>query len=451
MNAMPFRWTGARRFVLALAGTATLGLALCTLPARAATPSAPRDGAKQCRLAPNGKPVCLLRRQIRSQASITPSVLTETVLPNQQDDLEAWVEYNPTDCTLVSSGQWTVTTAPVYGNTSTGIFTDVLSNGDCPGVQFPYALISYTWTSTDEAAQQDVFDAFWSSPDFVEPDHFVMNLATVKIGAVNLGTGKANVTITGPSGATGTLTFEFSGASVATATQTTQASYGSGAAAVTLDRPSIAKGVYDALKVKWNASTPPVFGKLSPSRAWNVLGTIRYSQYNTPVESACTGSPAAVWVVDSLTACNFTATTLDSAFAAQVNVNGTGSSTAYGIVKTGAATSLRRSCRGHFPPGATLSNSYLQVPSVTGSCNSVLTAGTSVATHPTLGLACGAGLAVVQSNNTNQGNKSRADTCPACNGGFNGTDGHIDSYTADQACTAHDVGDLGNFWTVQTR
>ena len=116
-----------------------------------------------------------------------------------------------------------------------------------------------------------------------------------------------------------------------------------------------------------------------------------------------------------------------------------------------SATSLRRSCRGHFPDGATVNNSCLQVTGVIGSCNTALAAGTSVATHPTLNLACNANLALVQASNANYGNKTRADTCPACSGDFNGTDGHIDSYSANQACTAHDVGDLGNYWTVQTR
>lgn len=425
---------------------AVVALLLSTGPAAAAGNA---GDAKQCRTTAQGRTVCLQQRRL----GVRPlaSLLTNTVLPNQKVDLSAWVEYNPFDCSLVSSGAWQVTTPPTKGDVSFGIYSDVLSNGDCPGVIFPYALISYTWTSSDEAATQDSFAAQWVSPDYVEPDTFVENLATVKIDKVDFAAGTASLTIDGPPEATGTLTLEFSGATAGTATLTTTESYASGSATPTLLRPSIPVGVYDTLKVKWNASTPQVFGKLTPPRPWNVLGSVRYSQYNVPVESACTGGSVSVWVVDSLTACNFTQVNLNSNFASQVNVNGTGQSSAHGTLKAGAATSLRRSCRGHFPDGATLNTSYLQVSSVTGSCNTTLVADSSVATHPTQRLACGANLKLVRPDNSNRADRTRADTCPACNTGFGGGDGHIDSFTASQACTAHDVGDLGQFWTVQIR
>ena len=440
-----------RRAVAPLAASAAVfvAAALATPTAAAATPApAAREGTS-CRSSPAGAPVCRYHHHQKAGRGGN-YLLIDTVLPNLQDDLEAWVEYNPLTCALVSTGQWTVTTPPQYGTTTLGTLVDVLGNGDCPGVLFTYALISYTWTSTDEAAKVDNFAAQWSSPDFVEPETFTMNLATVTVSSIALDTGSAAFVIIGPAGATGTLTLEFSGANGAASQQTTSATYPTGNAAVTVQRPAIARGVYDTLKVKWNASTPPVSVTYNPPTAWNVLGTIRYSQYNAPNEASCTGGTAAVWVVDSLTACNFTAVNLVSSFVSQVNINGTGISTANGILKAGAATSLRRSCRGHFPPGATLANSLLQVNAVIGSCNTALVAGSSVATHASLGLACGDGLELVQTNNANLAAKERDDTCPACSGGFQGADGHIDSYSANQACSGHGVGDLGRFWTVQT-
>ena len=450
-KATPRSRAGGRRAAPALAGLlATLAVTLFTPSASAAPPRTHLDAGKtQCRTTATGQSQCLLRRTRSVAPGAVNTLITSTVLPNVKDDLAAWVVYNPNDCSLVSSGAWTVTTPPTQGATSTGILNDVLSNGDCPGVVFPYALISYTWTGTDEAVKQDVFDAQWAAPGFLEPDHFVMDLATIRVSAVDLAAGTANLTIKGPSGITGTVTLEFSGSS--TQRQPDTAALGTGSSTQRIDRPRIPRGSYDTLTATWNVSTPPIKGKLTPARAWEVLGTIRYSQYNTPRESACGGGTTAVWVVDNMTACTFTQVNLNASFASQVNVNGTGVSTNHGIVKAGAATNLRRACRGHFPAGATLGNSYLQVASVIGSCNTTLVANNSVASHGTLGLACNSPLTLVQTSNANFGGRTRADTCPACDGGFNGTDGHIDSYTDNEACTAHDVGDLGNYWTVKAR
>ena len=435
---------------------ASAAIAFCSAVLAGPAATTPKSGAavatKVCRALRDGSSACLARQAMGAGAGsrLALDLVTRTVLPNVKANLQAWVEYNPVTCALISSGAWTVTTPPTLGTPSFGILNSTLGNGDCPGIIFPFALLSYTWTSDDETATQDVFDARWISPDFVQADHFVLNLATVTVGAVDLAAGSAAVTLNGPTTATGTLTLEFSGPGGASATQTTTPSYPTGAASLTLDRPSIAKGNYDTLKVKWNASTPPVAGKFVRGDPWNVLGTVRYTQYNTPAESACTGGTSSVYIVDNLEACNFTAVDLKTSFVTQIAINGTGSSDTYGILKTGGATRMSRACRSHFPADATLANTMLQVASVTGSCNTVLVAGTSVATSDTSALACRTTLGLVRASNVNFGSKTKADRCPACEGEFGGTDGHIDSYTASVACSGHAVGDLGNFWTVKT-
>lgn len=112
-------------------------------------------------------------------------------------------------------------------------------------------------------------------------------------------------------------------------------------------------------------------------------------------------------------------------------------------------------CSGKYPNGATTQNSFLKVASITGSCGTTVVGGTSVATYPNPAVAggpyvCQDGILLVTSQNTNQAEKSFADYCPACSSGFNGTNGHIDDYTSAAACSAHSIGDYGNFWTADT-
>ena len=112
---------------------------------------------------------------------------------------------------------------------------------------------------------------------------------------------------------------------------------------------------------------------------------------------------------------------------------------------------MQRSCAGRFPPGATPRNSFVVVPSVTGACNNVLTANLSVAVDPDSGIACRTPLQLVTTTTgANFGTRRRDDLCDAC-ADHPGTDAHIDNYTSSPACTGHDVGDLGNYWTMRTR
>ncbi len=229
---------------------------------------------------------------------------------------------------------------------------------------------------------------------------------------------------------------------------------------VAFSRTKISKGNYIESRVRWIASdsvsstsfvidsVANVF--LSP---WRVLGIIKYTQYNAPDESACRGTPVAVWVVDNMVSCNFTSTTMVSKFASQVGINGTGKSLSYGLVKAGPATDLARRCRGRFPSGANLENSFLQVPSVTGSCNRVLIpyapgVNSSIATPPEYATPCDRIFTLVnKSTDKTEGFRYRHDTCPLCSAPVSGVDGHIDQYSSAVACSGHGVGDFGNYWT----
>ena len=192
------------------------------------------------------------------------------------------------------------------------------------------------------------------------------------------------------------------------------------------------------------------------SAEWTVLGEIRNSQYNTVHESKCSTTTSQFWKYNP--SCVFEKVNLRTNFASQTQVNGTGVSVAYGTLKAGTATA-NSLCTGKFPNGATRTNSFLTVSEITGSCNKLLTGGQDDAIYPNPASTkngpppypCGDDLRYVALfSDQNTYLKKVEDYCPACSGGFNRTQGHVDNYTSNQACSAHSVGDLGDFWEADT-
>jgi len=94
--------------------------------------------------------------------------------------LMGWTEYNIDTCESVSSGNWSYDTMPAHGTPSTEIEYDYLSNGDCPGVKFPFNEIFYTWDKDENTATTDTFNATWSTPDgeFSDPETFDFDLGS---------------------------------------------------------------------------------------------------------------------------------------------------------------------------------------------------------------------------------------------------------------------------------
>lgn len=373
-----------------------------------------------------------------------------TVVPNEVTRLVGWIEYDWMNCEPIDSGEWTVGVQPLRGATSTEIRMG--SIGDCPGVQFPFNYMRYKWTAPASAPEKkDYFEATWRSQMFVNREKFNIAIAHVEVLGVDWNAGIINAKLWGRSGSSGVVEARFTGSPVNSPTFRSTSSEGPGTIELEFDRTEVRKAKYSELVVKWRTN-PALEGKLTPSKPWNVLGNTRYSQYNVPHESACGATTGTYWIVDSLTTCNFTPVTLRVKFATQVHTNGTGVSLSHGTLKAGAATSMRNgTCSQNFPPGSTLEQLFLPVDSVTGSCNIALAANRSLAVYKKLGLKCNADVMLVNNaNNTNFGARTREDTCPACNEGFNGTEGHIDHFTDTAACSGNTVGDLGNYWTVQT-
>jgi uncharacterized protein YjdB len=212
------------------------------------------------------------------------------------------------------------------------------------------------------------------------------------------------------------------------------------------NRPQLVSGQYTYVKATWYVAG---YGTATATSTdlFEVLGIYRHSQYNVPYESACTGSAATAWVISGN--CAFTQTTLRSDFMTQLYINGTGISLSHGILKYTTQCS-------NYPSGANSQNSFVQVSQVTGSCNSILVGGSTVAAYPNPPISyptwvCGDLLEYVTSSDTNQAQKAVQDYCPACNSGFNGTSGHIDDFSSSTACSGHAVGDYGNYLTIRLR
>ena len=271
---------------------------------------------------------------------------------------------------------------------------------------------------------------------------------SISITDADLENNNVNVTISGPTGPTSVLTVTANGTSNNVQVSANNGTaVGPGSYSVSFDRPSMAVDTYTKITASWDQMSTSV----TLARKWDVKGLFRHSQYNTPSESACTGTPTAAWVFTS--SCTFTQTTLRSDFMSQVVVNGSGVSVNNGPLHYEPPTV----CSSSRPQGSTDQNSFELVSAITGSCGTAVSAGVNgtVAVYPNPAVAggpyvCGDNTLEVTSANTNNGLKTVADFCPGCNTGFLGTLGHIDDYSSSQACSAHAVGDLGNFWTADT-
>lgn len=276
------------------------------------------------------------------------------------------------------------------------------------------------------------------------------NVVQVQITDADIENNDVDVTLTGPAGTTGTLVITANGSSNnPQVTANGGAAVGPGQYQVPLNRPAMPVDTYTSVTAKWNAGSNPASATFSLPRTWTVLGIFRHSQYNTPTESACTGSPQTAWVFNL--SCKFTQVSLKSDFVLQTFTNGSGQSLGYGDLQYNNG----HTCSGKYPNGATTQNSFLQVATITGSCGTPVIGGGSVATNPNPAIVgglyvCQDNILLVTSQNVNQAIKHVADFCPACSGQFNGTLGHIDDYSSSASCSAHSVGDYGNFWTADT-
>ncbi|MEW6301090.1 MAG: carboxypeptidase regulatory-like domain-containing protein, partial [Thermodesulfobacteriota bacterium] len=179
-----------------------------------------------------------------------------------------------------------------------------------------------------------------------------------------------------PSGVSGTLKLELLGTTTHVIREEARAS---GTYQETFDIPNLAEGEYTKVRATWTVGEASAIGELDYHI--KVLGQYRQSEYNTPDERQCTGSPTLVFVLSSPTTCFDVfeqGPLLKSDFASQVNTNGSGLSIRFGDIKALAATRCRNVTQNR-PPEATIGNSFVEVPFIDGACANIPLSNTTVA------------------------------------------------------------------------
>jgi hypothetical protein len=86
--------------------------------------------------------------------------------------VESWTEIDASTCKDISTGNYTVTTAPKYGTLRFNVENFRIPPGyPCAGVVEPFAVAHYTWKTTTTAAAFDFFHLHWSTPDGTSQDN----------------------------------------------------------------------------------------------------------------------------------------------------------------------------------------------------------------------------------------------------------------------------------------
>ena len=100
---------------------------------------------------------------------------------NAKTFIEGWTEYDPVNCVDISTGSFTILTAPTHGQLFFDVEMGTLGNGDCPGMMFPFAVARYTWTDAERSVLQDPFTLNWSTPDgmFSIDEDWIAELAKI--------------------------------------------------------------------------------------------------------------------------------------------------------------------------------------------------------------------------------------------------------------------------------
>jgi hypothetical protein len=344
------------------------------------------------------------------------------------------IGYNTSSCSGPGGGG----VSPDYSWSGGGGVVDISSCGDSGGC---------TATGRTTGSGQVQVTVYTTSPGYCAFSAY-SNVTGFQASITNadIVANQISVTMT-PTNLNGTLTLTANGPNISYTLF--QGLESGGTITFPFNRNQLPFGAYTYVKATWNVSGS---GTTSGTKdvSFDVLGTYRHSQYNSPQEAYCTGTLSPAWVIN-INNCTFTATPngLESDFMSQMVINGSGISPSYGNLQ------VTHQCP-NYPNGANSNNSFAQVTTINGSCLQPVIAGQTVATFPNPypGNAtwnCTDTMQLVTSSDTNQAQGSVKDYCPVCSGDFRGTSGHIDDYTSAPFCSGHSVGDYGNFLTIRLR
>lgn len=188
--------------------------------------------------------------------------------------------------------------------------------------------------------------------------------------------------------------------------------------------PDIPENEFTQVEASWTVGGVQVTD--TEAQHFRKLGTYYHSQYNSPAESQCAGSPSLAYITNSQ--CNFSSNTLISGFINAVNLNGSGRSINFNDVAP------EQFCMASAPQGA-MGISFRRDHIITGAFGNV--SNNTVAVNPFHPYLSGNDTVFI----TGIGVKTVTDICPGC------SITQLDNYTTNTACLG--VPSLGNFTTIK--
>jgi hypothetical protein len=392
------------------------------------------------------------------------SIYSLGLMPNFEYYIQGYSRVSP-DCKTSDPGTWTITKPPKYGVTRTDVKKGPSTS--CPGVIVDFGSLYYTWTSPYvPKVLTDEFKALWRADGGTEfDDTFFMHnaLGIMDRGPDLFGDPNGGIVLMQfrtSEGGSGPVESQYIGSPKNSPKQVTEEKFSVPATTpsgrtIFFDRLKVQKGKYHAFTTNYKLSDEYTGISMSMTDEWRldppteVLGIIKYTQYNTPNETSCKDGYGDPHFYVERGTCTFHPATLKVSFVDATNLNGTGYSIYYGLLKAGRASNLATRCAGKFPDGATIDNSFPQVDAVIGACGVPLV-GYGISTPNSMAMPRGSGYkcgavfsrAFLTTQYPDQDGRFD-DICPVCSKPIHGVDGHIDQYAGAVGCTGASVGDLG--------
>jgi hypothetical protein len=391
------------------------------------------------------------------------------LVPNYEYLLRGYAAVN-SDCTISNPGSWTTNNQPKYGRTVSKTYTATGSGpGPCEGKIVNYGGLFYTWTKPYISKELvDSVDASWTTAiNALIDDSFQignMFFDAIDVDVRSYGGGEIRTYLRTSVGGEATVESQFIGMpkngprQLFSEWRLTNPNFWPDYTYSKFRRSTIPKGTYSRVEVvyhfndQYTGAEMPLTDSIQLEPPLNVMGRIKYTQYNTPAEAECSGDGQMYYIVDEGT-CNFWQAFLKTKFANAVNLNGTGQTLTIGLIKAGRATDLGTRCAGQFPSGANIDNSFPRISQVIGACGKPLipygiSDPSSQALPPRSGLRCGAQFSRIDILRDNpEFGGVYDDLCPACQRPISGVEGHIDQYVGAKGCSGASVGDFGVYWT----
>jgi hypothetical protein len=264
---------------------------------------------------------------------------------------------------------------------------------------------------------------------------------SVSVTTVDLPSDKVTVSLSGPSGISGTLSVTWSGPGPNPAIA--YLNEGPGTYTFNPNLNGLQPGQYTGVAAQWTVPGGAASG--SKNYNFNVLGTWRHSQYNTPTEINCSVPTSPAYTVNSTT-CAYSTNNLRAQFISQSWENGSGQSISsyYGYT----AEQNAQWCISHgYLPGDATGKSFAFEQRIIPSCGSGYSLNTNTVAwnfSSTQTLNCGDQVLIVGLGAGAGTVKTVTDKCGA---GCSNT--QLDNYTTVPNCDPHQFVDLGNFTTIR--